>query len=145
MKNKGIVGCKNERNWNLQLIWFVIFQFSQFLQRSVKFYNQNSKQESHLPSVWLHLWNNCKAVLEKIWCTSTYIFSLGGGPYSDARMLNWPHRHRTPLSWIASLGLHRNTGNALRQETFLHPFFRCLLAHVDSATTQSLTLEFTDC
>ncbi len=29
-----------------------------------------------------------------------------GGAYDDARMLNWPHWHRTPLPGIAITDLH---------------------------------------
>ncbi len=33
-----------------------------------------------------------------------------GGVYGDVRMPNWPHRHRTPLPGIATLGLPRDKG-----------------------------------
>ncbi len=33
-----------------------------------------------------------------------------GSVYGDARMLNWPHWHRTPLPGIATTGLRRDKG-----------------------------------
>ncbi len=39
--------------------------------------------------------------------------------YGDARMPNWPHRHRTPLPGIATSGLRRdNGGNLYLQKKF---------------------------
>ncbi len=36
--------------------------------------------------------------------------SMFCGAYGDARMPNWPHRHRTPLPRIATTGLCRDKG-----------------------------------
>ncbi len=36
-----------------------------------------------------------------------------GGMYCNARMLNWPHRHRTLLPGIASPGLRQSKGEHL--------------------------------
>ncbi len=33
-----------------------------------------------------------------------------GGVYGDARMLNWPHWHHTPLPGIATMGPRRDKG-----------------------------------
>ncbi len=52
-----------------------------------------------------------------------------GGAYGDARMPNWPHRHRTPLPGIATTGLRRDKeGNVVGQATFLPPFLLCYLS-----------------
>ncbi len=46
-------------------------------------------------------------MLKKFRCNHGSMF---GGAYGDARMSNWPHRHRTPLPGIATTGLRRDKG-----------------------------------
>ncbi len=52
-------------------------------------------------------------------------------------MLNWIHKHRTPLPGIASLGLRWNKGGGERFEVgnLSVPISPLLLAYVDGATT----------
>ncbi len=43
-----------------------------------------------------------------------FTISMFGGAYGDARMPNWPHRHRTPLPEIATSGLRCDKSKYLR-------------------------------
>ncbi len=45
--------------------------------------------------------------------------SMFGGPYGAARMLNWPHKHRTPLLGIATTGLRPDKGGNHFRSCFL--------------------------
>ncbi len=51
--------------------------------------------------------------------------SMFGGAYGDARMPNWPHRHRTPLPGSPHRACVVTRGNALRQATLLPSFLLC--------------------
>ncbi len=61
-----------------------------------------------------------------------------GGAYGDARMPNWPHRHRTPLPKIVSLGLCQNKGEHFEADNLSAPIPPLLLMCADGAITLSL-------
>ncbi len=56
-----------------------------------------------------------------------------GEAYGGASMPHWPHRRRTPLPWIASLGLCRNKGELLGNLSA--PLSPPLLVCADGATS----------
>ncbi len=63
-----------------------------------------------------------------------------GGAYGDACMINWPHRHRTPLPGIATMGLCRDKGKRFEAGNLSAPISPLLLKCGDGATTLSLRL-----